>query len=41
MTEFSIYIIIYGVLTAVNVFCAIKLYPGFKDIFNETTKDGD
>lgn len=38
--EFSTYaLVIFGVLSAVNVVCTIVLYPGLKEVFKEIKKD--
>lgn len=37
--DFSVYgLIILGVLTSVNVFCTVKLYPGLKELVKELKK---
>jgi hypothetical protein len=30
---------IFGILTAVNVVCTVKLYPGLKELIKELKKD--
>jgi len=32
-------LIIFGILTLVNVLCTIKLYPGLKELIKELKKD--
>ncbi len=40
MTEFSINLILFGILTIATILVTIKIYKVLKDFFSEFTKDG-